>query len=819
LLTEASDIRDREQSPEFAPGDLLVKDKFRRGAKNSQDVLALIDDLDDDEKLRKLAADHMNEAMKSAIVDMVGLSGANLRKVFDSIREDLAVQGKQLALFIEDVSAMSELDVEIVNALEPQDRTDLCPLTAVLGMTHTGYAKLRDNQKQRIEFVFRVDGETTDSWSKDSERLAQFTARYLNAIRLDEDQVKKIAHSRQETNADVQISKCTDCPAKALCHETFGHVDVAGTEIGLYPFSRETAPRVLKLIRNDKATPYSANQRGLLIRLLSPVLSDTASIEKNNFPNPTTLPVHLTTPYYWAEFLQGYLGEYSETDRNRIQTLAGLWIEETDDSDQAAGLLQPFVDPLGFSSFTKETKKPTKATKTNTQQTGGEKPADDKAKEAVKKLLESLSNWLRGEKLVREDYFRDRLSDLIRNGINWRDYLQPAQFDDWTWGVVKGRKFILIEGQSASAERLRFEFPRSEQTRALLEALCRYDKEGGKSWSFDFAEPHRRTVATWLRKNEHAVVSKLDPDVSREVAIDSSVQFLSLYAIVRERESLPQKSIPDLMARLLQESWKSKPVALSKDWQQLIDNLNDRHMQVLDFVKNEISVRQGRGEINFVSPSFVAATCSKFQKNPEVADLSDDYFTSFWKSRFAGLPNESLVEKKRFSNLTPAISDERQQIKQAVEAIVVDLKTLGFEGKDIKSDLMMLCDQVVELQEVAKKNFPIPDPEFDQLVKAKVFTQEKMRLAFESAKAEKIAESKDPFDVLTFEPSGLIQCSEVVSAVVKRVEKLSDNVAEQEEEIKKDGDPQEFVKQMFESLGNIANLDVDILEARNVKTS
>ncbi|MDB4458729.1 hypothetical protein N9068_01600 [bacterium] len=419
LLVESSEVQDREDSPKFEAKDLSVKDRFRTPRKNSQEVLHLIDELDESPSLRELAAEHMNDALKNAIVDMVGLSGANLRKVFDSVREDLASEGKQLALFIEDVSAMSELDVEIVNALEPQDRTDLCPLTAVLGMTHTGYAKLRDNQKQRIEFVFRVDGETTESWSEDKETLARFTARYLNSIRLKEDEVRKIADDRRASNGDVSKSKCTECPAKEHCHSTFGSVDIEGTEIGLYPFSRETAPRVLDLIRNDESSPYSANQRGLLIRLLSPVMSDTESLNQHSFPNAATLPVRVSNPYFWTAFQQQYLGNYSETERSRIQILSGLWIEGTDESDQAASLLKQYLEPLQLPEFTKEAKKISPSKKTTGSQPPLSKPGlENRSKDQVKKYLDSLSAWLQGEPLENETYFRDLLSSLNQFSCN-----------------------------------------------------------------------------------------------------------------------------------------------------------------------------------------------------------------------------------------------------------------------------------------------------------------------------------------------------------------------------------------------------------------
>ena len=816
LLVESSQIRDREDSPKFCPDDLLVKDRFRTRRKNSQEVLDLIDELDDSQSLRELAAEHLNEAMKNAIGEMVGLSGANLRRVFDSIREDLASEDKQLALFIEDVSAMSELDVEVVNALEPQDRNDLCPLIAVLGMTHTGYAKLRDNQKQRIEFVYRLDGETTTTWSKDKGSLARFIARYLNSIRLDEGEVRKIADDRRASKADVSKSKCTECVAKELCHSTFGFVDIDGVEIGLYPFSRATAPRVLELIENDESSSYSANQRGLLIRLLSPVMSDVESLKQNNFPNDSSLPIRVTDPYYWTAFQQQYLGNYSEAERERVRILAGLWIEGTDDPDRAAGLLKPYLVPLQLPAYTKEAMKVVPAPISGeTKIPVSHQPAIKKTKEKVKEYLDSLSAWYQGEPLKNERYFRDLLSSLVRNCIRWENYLQPAQFLTRTWDVVKGRDFIRIEGQISSPKRLWFEFPRDESTRSLLEALCRYDQEGQKSWVFELGQTHKRVVANWVRNNEPQVVETLAPHVETSQAIKTAVEFLSLYHTVRTRSKLPQKSISELMGAIYSKGWEVRPIGLSEHWNAILKELDERYEQVVTFLKNESAVRQGKtGGIKFISPLAVLENVTEFNESPQVSGLSEDYGSGFWKTRFAGLPTN------QFSNLSQAIAEERCKVTQFVEKARSDLTSVGFNAEDGKADLIQLFEQLVGLNEsIRLAKVVLPDQEYEELVKQNVFTEKKMEMANALAKAEKVAMSDDPFDVLTFDPDPIRLCCHRLSIVSKRMIDLDNYITPQEDEIKKDGDPELISNQMFDALGQFADLNEEILEMNHVKDS
>lgn len=822
LLVQNSDLKDRENSPKFEQEDLLVKDGYRTKRTNSEEVLSLIDELDDSKALREFAANCLNDALRDSIRDMVGLSGANLRGIFDSIRSDLNRSHKQLALFIEDVSAMSELDVEIVNALEPQDRVDLCQMTAVLGMTQTGFAKLRDNQKQRIEFIYRIDGETTTSWSNDKDNLSKFIARYLNAIRLDEEQVRQIANDRRSSNSDVSTSKCTECSARKECHAAFGAVNLGDCEVGLYPFTSETAPNVLELIRRDETTSESPNQRGLLIRLLIPVMSDVASLAQSTFPNVAALPVHVSDPYYWTEFKQTYLGEYSAAEQSRVRVLAGLWIEQTHDTAEAAARLNSFLSPLGLPAFGKETKKDVASPRKELKSNVAPKPTEDKTKEGVSKILDILSAWIRGEPLKSEGYFRDLLSDLIRNSIRWEDHFQPAQFIPIVWSSITGRKFIEIEGQpSAAGPFFYFTFPRNEETRSLLESLVRFEREGTKSWDFRLGEAHKRIVFQWLRNHTPAVISVLTPQVDHEVAIRSAVQLLSLVAVIRDRDTLP-RAFPALINVVFKPKWETIPKHLSKEWGSLLDILDSRHKQVLDFLLNETAVRQGRtGGVNFLRPNSVLEHSIAFNSDPVVIDLGEEYFQNSWKSRYSGLPSRSSPERQRFEGLNNAIASERSAISKTVETVRTHLRALGFSGTDLKVEVQSLCDEVMALTETSRTaKVVLPDVEFDNLVRQKTFSERKMSLSHAVARAEKISCSEDPFDVLTFDPTDLLECQSVVMSVVRRVNKLDTYVAEQEDLSRRDGDSLVLAQKMIDSLRALSELsEEDSSEDQDVETA
>ena len=97
-----------------------------------------------------------NEALPTAVRELSGLGGTTLREVFDAIRTDLKKSARSLALFIEDVSVMSDLDAEVLRAVEPQSNPKLCPMVAILGMTDVGKGRLRENELGRIDLLVEM---------------------------------------------------------------------------------------------------------------------------------------------------------------------------------------------------------------------------------------------------------------------------------------------------------------------------------------------------------------------------------------------------------------------------------------------------------------------------------------------------------------------------------------------------------------------------------------------------------------------------------------------------------------------------------------
>ena len=103
-------------------------------------------------------------------------------------------------------------------------------------MTESGYQVMQDNQRQRVKHNVLLEALDQD-WGKTDEGINRFTARYLNAIRLNEKEVKKISKKRLDNfDGDINESKCTECKIREECFSVFGGVDFGGTTVGLFPF-------------------------------------------------------------------------------------------------------------------------------------------------------------------------------------------------------------------------------------------------------------------------------------------------------------------------------------------------------------------------------------------------------------------------------------------------------------------------------------------------------------------------------------------------------------------------------------------------------
>lgn len=805
-LTEPSAVEDRDGFPPFTERDFRVEDaRFRRN--NTRDVENLVNDFEEESELREQAAAYFNEVLPDAVREMTGLSGSTLRDIFDRIRADLRVQGRTLAVFVEDVSVMSVLDQDIVNIFEPQGRDDLCRTIGVVGLTEPGYRKLRDNQKQRATHTIEVGAGAGTEWrGGDPQAAARFTARYLNTMRLREEGTRELAELRRTGGAPAQ-SACDRCPVRAECHEVFGAVDVEGATVGTFPFSAAAPQRLIEnLDDRDPESGIRRNARGLLMHVVRPVVSAHADLEHGSFPRMDLAVLPLALPF-WASFEERFCGDWRHDEKARLKLLAQFWIW-AEDADAAAAQLQPLLPPFVFPPFTAVVA-PGAARPLPVDGDPGHTPAPSAPGSTpsapasrLAQLLGDLDQWLAGGELRFAKDARDSLAKLIREGVRWEDQVEvPSRV--WRRAMA-GYEWVDIEGmrtlrKNPSAFSIRFE--RSPETRALIEALAQFEGAGGRSWDFPDGETHKRRVAGWLRRNRAHIVGALHPrdGVDPAAPLRWAIQFLATAAVSARGSRLPPEADRRISA-LLSPPPDSPRSALSPQWKKSLDLLRAHHARVRDFVLDEVNVPQGTGGINFIDPFPLLQAVTRFEEAPGIDGLDPACFEGFWQSRYAAL--EPL---EKFERLEGMAAVERSMLGDAVEQVT---STLGVwdcssePGPGVQAFFAELAEvraAQAQSEVLGVQLFPDLGPrQLTDLVR---------RWARGVDDAAAAVRSEAWLDALVLDPAALVELRTRLDEAVRYLGILETYVREELEDIRHAGDPEEVAAALIDTLERIARAD------------
>ena len=778
--------------------DFLITDA-RYKPENTPEVLHLIDIFDEEIEQREQASSYFNEALRDAIKEMTGLKGSTLRDIFDRIRADLKAKGKNLALLIEDVSVMAALDEEVFNAVEPVPRGDLCRMIAVLGITDEGWHGSWGNQRGRVTYSVGIGRSATGEWRTDSDAIEQFTARYLNTTRLTEESVKAIADHRRK-GGDVHISACDQCPVRETCHETFGVVEIGGVQIGTFPFSKQGPSRLLNHLNEHQAV--QKNPRGLLTQILQPMLEKGhRDLEAKTFPS-LKLAVSMPELSYWSGFVQKYCGGWRKADIERLKFLAQAWVR-AESTDEAAEQLKPFLQPLGFSAYSRSVTPPVKPAGEVRPQTS---PAADVVNVRLNEALRNLTEWASGGELAVDVEPRQLLAELVRKSIPWNEKRVPP-LDVWRSlvGDATNYRFVRIDGMRSKPVGSKFfiDFYRNKEVRDLLEALIQFKHAGNRSWNFPHGEFHKRVVAQWLRKHRDSIITQLQPKsgLDPNTPINSAVQFLATVTVVRLRRRLNIDNPVELTRELLGDIWQSPPSAVSQEWKQLLEDMRIKHPAVKQFVISELNVAQGRtGGRNFINALPILQYAAKYAERLEIRLPGDDYYDDHWSSRY-----EIFGRMSRYDNVLSVIEEERSAIGEVLGAIRMILQAAEYNTQELTEALTDYCTDLTNLLKTMR-GFLAPDPASEELIRKKVFAERKGVWATAVKEAQVITRGEDPLQILLFDSKNLLEARDSMITASQYLARVEQEVNKQLAFIEQTGDPDTLQESLIQSLNNIADL-------------
>ena len=494
----------------------IIKEVIKRGDPQASDFATTLKG--DDYEITRLV-NYLNRFTRDVVQRCADISSESTKTVFIQLRRDLKKQGKNLTLFIEDFTGFTGIDSELITVLSTEhggNYSDLCRVTAVIGITDAYYAQFRDNFTDRVTHQISV---TDRSYGTD-DFLVQMAARYLNAIYCDPAQI------RQWNDAGADISTLPISQFEPPCE--WDSVSIAGRNVTLYPFNRQS---LLKLYEGLPAKSPRMFLKEVIRAQLKEFFDSKDYKDGWSFPmNPANTQMS-RGPHSSAI---DRMDSFSTDDKNRIKAVLALWgdgsasgVKSPDGTIAFGGVNKVFFDDIGLGSFVgigditlqssesnggaKPTGDPQKKPITVSQPTPKPKVVDGATKNYLK-YKDDITEWFtKNEPLKFDADYRTWLRTLIKGdpnqsgAINWQDMGIPAYVAEERLSDLAA--YFIDDQKTPTNREVIVYMDRSAESRDALLALNEWIY--AKGWEFEGVAYYQQRLITWLERRKADIVEKV----------------------------------------------------------------------------------------------------------------------------------------------------------------------------------------------------------------------------------------------------------------------------------------------------------------------
>lgn len=639
-LQEGRGIRS-DEVPGFKPEELVLDPQQRgkishEGYRNVQEVA---DDISrDNSKQRDQLTRYLNFLLTNyAISRTANLTSSDLREMFNELRRHLQQQKQNLALFIEDITAFTGIDAGLIDVLITQHtggaNRAFCRLTSVIGITDAYFTdNLPDNVRERITHQLTLNakaGVDESDMLRDGNTIVEFAARYLNAIRLDEEDLE-----RWEKRGAIETSlpnACISCRFREPCHNAFGYANISievgdtQAQVGLYPFN---STALVRMYRNLDSK-YSRTPRSLLDNILSYILQSYGEqVVSGRFPPPPNkLVPSVVTQEFEPTAHARIVDQQGEQDAERLKTLFLYWGDKNvyKYGDHVGGLSPQVFEALALPVIDGRTDNMTDGSGLESGMIPGIAVADGPPAHASAEIqtlnapdnplppiktqsdyIDDISRWASDGYLPSQvaNQLVQWLALLFQTGIEWEAYdLSLNHFPS----PSRASTYFAIEGQAARI-RGQLVFTQSSSLRYALDAVANLNDRNVELTPAQYGE-HLVAIETWLQQEEKNIVDyvrlrapvEVESNLLTRLLVQNAILLACLAGDLSERPSIAdlfQQIIAFSTINLDLQETKWKKIAsdnnLPQKWQQLVkDLLRSNASNMSQFILEHLNAPQG----------------------------------------------------------------------------------------------------------------------------------------------------------------------------------------------------------------------------------
>lgn len=643
-----------EERRQFSLEDLpLNAREIAKASAQAREFYSLLIGNDD---IQKATVTWLNTHLDEAIARVLNLGREDLQRLMLDVRRALARKGVELILLIEDFAKLQGIDREVLEAVlaRPQQGKGepLCAMRTALACT-TGYFEgLIDTVRTRADFSVSLDVETVDEQSLVTPAdVEQLVTRYLNAVRLDEQEIRSWSSNRDNQTGkplDLIPKACTTCEYQTACHKGFGAVD----GVGLYPFNSTAIERMR--LRTNKGV---FNPRILIKDVLRYTLEyHQSDLEEGRFPSPLLLE-HFGGSKLSALVIKDINDRDKSSNARRREALLNLWNEGNKLRDLSEEVHTAFDLPrLGIQEQEIINPKPESAVPTTTSSlptasTAGistsriDEIETDFIPKKLGEQIQFLNQWGTGNSLpqsVAQDLY-PLIFDALAVRVNWDACLLlktkffPQFFKAGTnihfRNDFKGRHVgASYELKTKKGINLLLPITSEEsdwgETTLALQAILLYQHY--KHWRFDDGITYFLSYAKKVEEWSNFVLSEISklPSKSR-TAFDPVPAVVELLAITGRMAGCTTVSLENLIDSAFADLEKADISNRTETWQKLFKSLKKYQPKLREILESRIPCTKGNRSVlqiidaaQLIKP--LKSVASTWQPQANVSNISED---------------------------------------------------------------------------------------------------------------------------------------------------------------------------------------------------
>ena len=698
--------------------------------------------------LKSAAVRLINEALPHAVKRVFISDQVDLIEVFREVRRELRASGKDLTLFIEDLTVLHGVEREFLDAIIEPARSsdgDLCGLRVLFAVTEHHFYGL-DTVRTRCDDAYWLETAYGPDGIVPQEAMS-FLGRYLNACRQDPAEIENLWANRQ---SDAWIpNACDACDHQVHCHETFGRSDEG---YGLYPYNPAAVNRFVESLSSERFDPREVVKE-LVNRFL---IMAAADLRRGDFPSDELVGPFNERSEPIDTLIQSKLRSNRPADFARVANSMRYWSEapaEVGDATLAAFGLDPLDAPEISAPRPPQPKKPSRPSRPRgTAEPEGEATLASRLRAPWSKIFDDLNGWADSQrdlgatatnelrKLIYESVIQSldfsALPINLRSDVNDQQRFNRERHLRIAGSVTdqrRGDPIIVIEQDADTATALR--------GLILLAKLPDVD-------DYPEADTYRRQSARYLEDWTRCVTARLEQ--APEPATTQAIAGLLVCAAVAGR--CEEASDPhDYLTALFGRASSAPSAHRSPKWQAVVESADTTYRRLRPIVEAQFGEARSTGGTRAVR--------------------ADQILTVI----------ENFTESWRLESDDPAINRFMQSVRPAVEAEweALELTATGAAPLvDPGRSWSQQTERVLELVEAAHRSGRSRDHEAARDLSALASSQDE-NAHRHLLRAAKLVGTSPPFiERLRVVASSLPDTVATISRFVVRAEQAISGIAE-----------------------------------------